>query len=101
MKLKLDKKNRKYIEIEIENDENTTTLKYYEKNTKQIKEIKKLIKNEEHSKIDELTQKQFMENLKGDKETIKELVDFYDENGNFFEFMNECDLELGKQFKKD
>ena len=28
MKLKLDKKNRKYIEIEIENDDNTTILKY-------------------------------------------------------------------------
>ncbi|CAN2044323.1 hypothetical protein GMMP1_1340013 [Candidatus Magnetomoraceae bacterium gMMP-1] len=32
MKLKLDANNRKFIEIEIE-DENTS-LKYYEKNTK-------------------------------------------------------------------
>ena len=101
MKLKLDKKNRKYIEIEIENDGVTTTLKYYEKNTRQIKELKKVFKENDTEKLDQLTQKQFMDNLKGDKEVIKELIEFYEENGNFFEFMNSCDEELGKLKKRD
>ena len=100
MKLKLDKKNRKYIEIEVENEDSTAILKYYEKNTKQIKQLREAIKKD-NKNIDDLNESQFLQNLKGNKEVIKELIDFYEENGNFYEFMNECDLELGKQKKKD
>ena len=95
MKLKLDKKNRKYIEIEVENEDSTAILKYYEKNTKQIKQLREAIKKD-NKNIDDLNESQFLQNLKGNKEVIKELIDFYEENGNFYEFMNECDVELGK-----
>jgi len=100
MKLKLDKKNRKYIEIEVENEDSTAILKYYEKNTKQIKQLREAIKKD-NKNIDDLNESQFLQNLKGNKEVIKELIDFYEDNGNFYEFMNECDAELGKLKKKD
>lgn len=103
MKLKLDANNRKFIEIEIEIEDKNEVLKYFEKNTKQIKAIKKVAKKEGATmgEVEELNEKQFFENLKGDKKVIDSLIKFYDENGNFFDFINECDKELGKLKKKD
>jgi len=100
MKLKLDPNNRKYINIDVDIDGETKTLKYFEKNTKQIKAIKKASKSKTVLEVDELNEKQFFENLKGDKKAIDEIVKFYDENGNFYELINDCDLELGKQSKR-
>lgn len=102
MKLKLDANSRKYITVEIELDGETKELKYYEKNTKQIKEIKKLTKDEKATMadLDEITEKQFFENLKGDEKIIEKVVEFYEENGNIYDFINRCDEELGKLKKK-
>jgi hypothetical protein len=103
MKLKLDKSQRKFIEIEIENDGKISTIKYYEKNTKQIKALKQLSRKENAKmiEIDDLVEVQFFENLQGENSDIESLVSFYEENGNIYEFINMCDQELGKLKKKD
>ena len=101
MKLKLDKKNRKYISIDVEVDGVTTTLRYYEKNTRQIKELREAFKKEDTTLAEALTEQQFLENLKGDKQIIDELIEFYEENGNFYDFMGNCEEALGKLKKKD
>jgi DNA-binding PadR family transcriptional regulator len=98
MKLKLDPNNRKFIEIEVESADETYMLKYYEKNTKQIKALKKVARSKD-STVDELekiNEDQFFENLKGDSVAIKKVIDFYEENGNIYEFINSLDKELGK-----
>ena len=100
MKIKLNEDKRKYIEIEVEIDGKTYTLKYYEKNTKQIKAIKKATKSKSFMELDDLNEKQFFENLKGDKKVIDALVKFYETNGNIYNFINECDKELGKLYKR-
>ena len=103
MKIKLDKNNRKFIEIEIDDNGVTNTLKYFEKNTKQIKAIRKLAKKETIKMItlEDENEKQFFENLKGDKEVIDALVSFYEENGNIYRFIGECNVELGKLNKSE
>lgn len=102
MKLKLDANNRKYIKVEVELEGEAHELKYYEKNTKQIKQIKKLTKDEKATMadLDDLTEKQFFENLHGDEKVIKTICEFYEENGNIYDFINSCDEELGKQKNK-
>lgn len=102
MKVKLDNELRKYIEIDIEIDGENKKLKYFEKNTKQIKELKKLTKKQDTKvyEVEELSEKQFFDNLKGEKETIDYIVNFYEENGNFYDFINQCDEVLGKQKKR-
>ena len=98
MKLKLDPNNRKFIEIGVESADGTYMLKYYEKNTKQIKALKKVARSKD-STVDELekiNEDQFFENLKGDSVAIKKVIDFYEENGNIYEFINSLDKELGK-----
>ena len=101
MKIKLDANNRKFIEIEVELNEKIHNLKYFEKNTKQIKELKEASLTKNRIEVDELNEKQFFENLKGEKKSIKEILDFYNENGSIYEFINKCDVELGKLFKED
>ena len=102
MKLKLDANNRKYIKVEIELESETKELKYFEKNTKQIKAIKKLTKDQKATMadLDDITEKQFFENLRGDKKVIESIVEFYEENGNIYDFINRCDEELGKLKKR-
>lgn len=98
MKLKLDANNRKFIEISIELNEKEFELKYFEKNTKQIDAMKSLAKDDKTKmyQFEDLNKEHFLENLKGDAKAIKSLINFYEENGNFYEFINECDSELGK-----
>lgn len=102
MKITLDSNNRKFITIEIELNGQKITLKYFEKNTKQIKQAKELAKkdNTKMVEIDELAEKQFFENLIGEEKDIDSLVEFYDEYGNIYEFMQMCEKELGKLKKK-
>ena len=102
MKLKLDKNSRKFIEVDIELEDIEHKLKYLEKNTKQLKALKKLSvkKDVKILEIDDLVEKQFFENLQGDTKVIRDIVNFYEENGNIYDFVNLCDEELGKLLKK-
>ncbi len=103
MKVTLDKKNRKFIEIPVsdENGKELSVLKYFERTTKQIKELKKAAKeNESILDIEEKNERQFFENLQGENETINKLIEFYDENGSIYSFMNECDKALGKHLNE-
>jgi len=52
-------------------------------------------------KFEELNKEQFFENLIGDKTVIKKIIKFYDENGNIYEFIEQCNSELGKLKKRD
>ncbi len=102
MKITLDANNRKYIDLEVSVGEQTYNLKYFEKNTRQIKELRELIKNESTLmvSVDEKAEQQFFENLKGDEKAITTIKEFYEENGNLNEFINLCDESLGKQKSK-
>lgn len=102
MKIKLDKNNRKFITVEVTLEDEKHELKYYEKNTKQIDAFKEMLKDESNKmhSLETLNKEQFFENLKGEKEVIDKVVDFYQENGNFYDFINSCDEELGKLKKK-
>lgn len=102
MKIKLDENIRKFIEVTIEINEESHILKYFEKNTRQIKEIKNISKDKTtaFAKIDELSMTQFLENLQGDKDAIDAIMDFYEENGNVYDFINKCDEALGKLKKR-
>jgi len=102
MNLKLDKNTRKFIDVEIELDSKKLKFTYFEKVTKQIKEMKKLSKapGTKMYEIDELSFKQFFDNFKGEKEEIEAVKEFYEENGNFYDFINLCDEEMGKLKKK-
>lgn len=98
MKLFLDEKNRKFIQIEIELDGQNIKLVYFEKNTKQFKALKKRARKDgaKMHEVDDLSEEQFFINLKGEQKDIDALVEFYEENGNFYDFINMCDVELGK-----
>jgi hypothetical protein len=100
--LKLDPKSRKFIEIPIENEKGEVieTLKYFERNTKQIKSVKKASKDKTILEVDDLNQKIFFENLKGSKETIEKINAYYEENGNIVDFINDCDEAMGKLKKR-
>lgn len=102
MKLKLDKNTRKFIEVEIELEDGVHQLKYFEKNTKQLKALKKLSRTDDVKMVavDDLIEKQFFENLQGDSKVIKSIINFYEEDGNIYDFINMCDEELGKLKKK-
>lgn len=103
MKLKLDPKKRKFIQIPIEdeNGKEIGILKYFEKNTKQVKQMREAAKEKNMIVMDELNEQQFFENLQGDQDLIAQIKEFHEENGNLYVFMNDCDKELGKQSKKD
>lgn len=99
MKIKLDKNLRKYVELEIEE---VGKLKYYERNTAQVEEVQALAK-EENTKIvqfNELNKKHFLENLVGSEVVKDKLLEFYAEDGNIYELMQELDAELGKLKKR-
>ena len=100
--LRLDPKNRKFIEIPIENEKGEVieTLKYFERNTKQIKSVKKASKTKTVLEVDELNQNIFFENLKGSKETIDKINAHYEEYGNIVDFINDCDEAVGKLKKR-
>ena len=102
MKLKLDANKRKSTKVEIEFDDKNIELKYYEKNTKQIDALKELAGQEgvKIADVEKLSKEQFFENLKGDKGDIDSIVDFYQEHGNLYDFINALDEELGKLKKR-
>ena len=102
MRLQLNPKNRKFIEIPIEdeNGKEIGKLTYFERNTKQIKAIKKASKVKTVMEIDELNQKQFFDNLQGGQELKDKIVAYYEEYGNIVDFINDCDEALGKQKRK-
>lgn len=95
MVIKLDADNRKFIEIEVEGNEN---LKYYELNTRQENETKELINSENvtRNEVNNLHDKHFWENLKGEKKVIEKLKSHYEENGNIRNLISESDELLGK-----
>jgi len=99
MKINLDKNSRKFITIDVEQAGKTHTLKYFEKNTKQIDSIKKAYKAQDEN-LDEFALSQFKENLVGDEDVKNELFAYYEENGNIYEFAQECTEALGKLKKK-
>lgn len=102
MKIKLDENSRKFIEIEVEIDGEKHIFKYYEKNTRQIDALKELGKDKETPmyKYEDLNKEQFFDNFKGDENILSEIIEFYNENGSFYEFRNKCDAELGKRKKR-
>jgi organic radical activating enzyme len=102
MKIKLDSSNRKFIDVEVELDGKNIKFTYFEKNTRQIDEMKDLAKKNSTKMyhIDDLARKQFLDNLHGSSEDKEALEEFYQEHGNFSDFINMCDEELGKLKKK-
>eukprot|EP01156_Anaeramoeba_ignava_P012130 Anaeramoba_ignava/a487623_6.p1 GENE.a487623_6~~a487623_6.p1 ORF type:complete len:104 (-),score=27.69 a487623_6:301-612(-) len=102
MKLNLDLLNRTFIEIEVTIDGQAHTLKFYEKNGNQKKEEREFFKkdNLKFVELDELTEKQFFERLKGDESVIEKIKDFYDENADINNFIKECEINLGKLKQK-
>lgn len=102
MKLKLDANSRKFIKVDVEVEDENFTLKYYEINTKQIKELKDLSKKEgtKMYEIDEMQLEQFKVNLSGEESDKQKLFDFYEENGNIYDLMHQLNEELGKQKKR-
>ena len=104
MKIKLGANTRKFIEIEVELNGVKHGFKYFEKNTKQIKTMKKCTKESvdknDYSIVDTESVKQFFDCFKGEQSSIDLIVEFYEENGNIYDFINMCDEELGKLNKK-
>lgn len=100
--LNLDNANREFIDFEIEKGGETYVLKFYKQNGKQKKAQRDALKNEKTRifEIEELIEKQFFERLEGDETIIASIKEFYDENGDIGEFINECEKALGKQKKK-
>jgi len=102
MKIILDGNTRKTIEIEIELNGKKIKLVYKQNTTKQNKEIRKKLKtpNAKLFEVDELSEKHFFENLEGDEKDIAALVEFYEDGGDFNDFVNACNTAMGKQKNK-
>lgn len=100
--LNLDNANREYVEIEVVKDGEKHNLKLYKQNGKQKQEQRGAFKNEKTKifELEELIEKQFFERLEGDETIISSIKEFYDENGDINDFINECEKALGKQKKK-
>lgn len=102
IKIDLAKNNRKYIEIEIEG---RGKLKYYERSTAQIKEMKKLFveksESELYREIDSLNESHFIDNIQGDEAIKSDLLKSLETDGNLFRFLQECDEALGKHIKSE
>jgi len=102
MKIILDEKTRKTIEIELELNGKKIKLVYKQPTTKQNKAITKKLKTPgtKMYEMDELSEKHFFENLVGNETDIAALVEFYEDNGDFNDFINSCNVAMGKQKNK-
>jgi hypothetical protein len=98
MKIKIDENTRRYVEIDIEFDGKSGTVKYYETNGNQFNEGKALAKNTDAKGFDvlDLSEKHFFENLQGDKELIDGFVASYTKNRPLHTLIEMFNKELGK-----
>lgn len=88
---------RKSVEIDI-GEEEPTVITYLAKTGKQTKEEADLFdSNVAVFTFNKLREKHFWENIKADEKVLKALKAHFDENGGLFEFINSCEVALGKQ----
>lgn len=95
MKISLDGTLRKYVEIEVSVRERVIPFKYYEKNTRQIRETKEAVKGEYTlGDLELLNLKHFDENFFGEEQDKKLVKAFYEENGNFYDLVDSLNRKI-------